>query len=148
MNNTWISFYSWKYNIAPLNAFTSSTSTSTSKHAWTALDGSKVGTAMTFPPYKGIVIGENQNATKAIPLIQKDDNALGIDGRIQKASEKLNWTNTAVKGLEMNVEKTIEVKEQIDTVQVSLNDENRCLNNVQFESSMIHSYARDSLNKI
>lgn len=69
MNNTWISFYSWKYNISPLNVFTGSTSTSASKHAWTALDGSKVETPTTFPPYRGIVIGENQNAAKAIPLV-------------------------------------------------------------------------------
>lgn len=82
MNNTWISFYSWKDNIASLNVFTSSTSASTSKHAWTALDGSKVETPTTFPPYKGIVIEENQNVAKAIPLVQKDDNALGIDVRI------------------------------------------------------------------
>jgi len=33
INNTWISFYSWKDNIAPLNVFTSSTSASASKHA-------------------------------------------------------------------------------------------------------------------
>lgn len=50
--------------------------------------------------------------------------------------------------LEMNVAKTIEVKEPFDTVQVSFNDVNRCLHNVQFESSMIRSYARNSLNKI
>jgi len=80
--------------------------------------------------------------------VHKDENALGIDGRIQKANEKINWTNTAVKGLEMNVEKLIEVKEQIYTVQVSINDVNRCLNNVLFESGMIRSYARDCLNKI
>jgi len=48
----------------------------------------------------------------------------------------------------MNVAKSIEVKEQNDTVQVSINDVNKCLNNAQFESSMVHSYARDSLNKI
>lgn len=114
----------------------------------TALDRSKVETPTTFPPYKGIVIGENKNAAKAIPLMQKEDNALGIDGCIQKANEQINWTNTVVKGLEMNVAKSIEVKEQIDTVQVSINDVNRCLNNVQFESSMFRSYARDSLNKI
>jgi len=48
----------------------------------------------------------------------------------------------------MNVAKTIEVKEPFDTVQVSFNDVNRCLHNVQFESSMIRSYARNSLNKI
>jgi len=73
MNNTWISFHSWKDNISPINVFTGLTSTSASKHAWTALDGSKVETPTTFPPYKRIVIGENQNAAKAIPLVQKDE---------------------------------------------------------------------------
>lgn len=48
----------------------------------------------------------------------------------------------------MNVAKSMEVKEQIDTVQVSINDVNKCLNSVQLESSMLCSYARDSLTKI
>lgn len=71
MNNTWISFYSWKDNISPLNVFTGSTNTSANKHAWIALDGAKVETPSTFPLFKGIVIRENQNAAKAIPLVQK-----------------------------------------------------------------------------
>ena len=50
--------------------------------------------------------------------MQKDDNALGIDGRIQKASEQINWTNIAIKGLEMNITKASEVRDQIDTIQV------------------------------
>lgn len=33
INNTWISLYSWKDNIAPSNVFTGSTSASTNKHA-------------------------------------------------------------------------------------------------------------------
>jgi len=48
----------------------------------------------------------------------------------------------------MNVAKSIEVREQINIVQVSLNDVNKCLNNVQFEDSMIRSHARESLKKI
>lgn len=87
------------------------TSSSSTKHAWTALDGSKVETPSTFPPYKGIIIRESQNTGKTIPLVQKDDNALGIDGRVQKASEQINWNNTAIKGLEMNTTKTIEIRE-------------------------------------
>jgi len=66
---------------------TGSSSSSINKNAWTTLDGSRIETPSTFPPYKGIIIQENQNAAKAIPLVQKDDNALGIDGRIQKSSE-------------------------------------------------------------
>ena len=60
---------------------------SSAKHSWTTTDGSKIETSTTFPPYKGIVLGEAQNSAKAIPLVIKDDNALGIDRRIQKSSE-------------------------------------------------------------
>lgn len=87
VNNSWISFYSWEDNIAPINVLTgSSSTTSVNKHAWTALDGNKVETPSTFPPFKGIVIGGNKNVAKSTPMVQKDDNALGIDGRIEKAS--------------------------------------------------------------
>ena len=91
----------------------SSTST---QHSWSALDGSKIETSSTFPPYKGIILGEAQNSAKAIPLVLMDDNALGSDGRIQKASEQLNWTNTAIKGLEINSAKSSVVREQIDSL--------------------------------
>lgn len=121
---------------------------SVNKHAWTALDGSQVETPSTFPPFKGIVIGENHNAAKGIPLVQKDDNALGIDRRIQKASEQLNWTNTAMKGLQLNIAKAAEVKDHFDTIQVSINEVNKCLNNVQYDSTIIHTYAREILSKI
>ena len=82
------SFYEWKKNVSPENVLTSSSSCSVNKHAWTALDRSRVETPSTFPPYRGIIIVENHNAAKAIPLVQKDDNALGIDGRIQKPVNK------------------------------------------------------------
>lgn len=57
------------------------------KHTWTIIDGRKIETPTTLPPYKGILIGESQNSVKAIRLVLKDDNHLGIDDRIQKASE-------------------------------------------------------------
>ena len=133
VNNVWISFYSWKDKIAPINVLTGATSSSiTDKHGWTAIDGSTVETPTTFPPYKGIILGEKTNAAKAIPLIQKDDNASGIDGRIQKASEQLNWTNTALKGLEMNVAKAEDVKKQVDIVQSSLN----CVNSFKTSGNL------------
>ena len=65
-------------------------SSTSAQHSWFALDFSKIETSSTFPPYKGIILGEAQNSAKAIPLIFKDDNALGIDVRIQKTSEQLN----------------------------------------------------------
>ena len=76
------------------------------------------------------MLGEGQNSAKAIPLVLKDDNAFGTDGKIHKTSEQLNWTNTTVKGLEMNMAKSKEVKEQFDIVQVSLNSVNNSLNSV------------------
>jgi len=98
--NSWISFYSWKNMRQTKDVMMADDRASTSSlHSWSTLDGSKVETVTTFPPYKGIVLGEGQNSAKAIPMVLKDDNALGIDGRIQKASEQLNWTNTSVKGL-------------------------------------------------
>lgn len=142
------SFYEWKNDVSPTMVLTRSSSSSSVKHAWTALGGSRIEIPSTFPPYKGIIIGENQNAAKAIPLVQKDDNALGIDGRIQKASEQLNQTNTAIKGLEINVAKSTEIKEQFDIVQVSINEVNRNLNDVQYASSVVRSYAKESLSKI
>ena len=66
---------------------TDTVSYSIAQHSWTAIDGSKVETTTTFPPYKGIILGEAQNSIKSIALVLKDDNALRIDGRIQKASE-------------------------------------------------------------
>lgn len=123
---------------------TDAASSSTTQHSWYALDSSKIETSSTFPPYKGIILGEAQNSTKAIPLVLKDDNALGIDGRIQKASEQLNWTNTTIKGFEMSSAKSSAVKEQFDNLQVSINSVNNCLNDVQFSSLVVKSYVRES----
>lgn len=111
ITNSWIFFYEWKKNVSPEFVLTGSSSSSSTKHAWTTLDGSRIETPSTFPPYRGIIIGENKNATKEIPLIRKDESALGIDGRIQKSSEQINWTNTSIKGLEINIAKAIEIKE-------------------------------------
>jgi len=50
--------------------------------------------------------------------------------------------------LEINAAKSAKVKEQIDTVQVSNNNVNKCCNNVQFDSSLIRSYERESLSNM
>ena len=60
---------------------------SSAKHSWMTTYGSELEAPTTFPHYEGIILGEAQNIAKATPLVLKDDNALGIDGRIQKASE-------------------------------------------------------------
>ena len=48
----------------------------------------------------------------------------------------------------MNIAKTTFVKEQFDKIQVSVNDVNNSLNDIQFSSSFLKSYAKDSLCKI
>ena len=48
----------------------------------------------------------------------------------------------------MNMAKSKEVKEQFDTVQVSLNSVNNSLNNVQNSTSVIRGYVRESLIKL
>ena len=89
--NLWIYFYVWK-NIIELEyvTVTNTVSSSTNQHSSTTIDGSKVETTTTFPRYKGIILGDAHSSAKAIPLVLKDDNSLGIDGKIQKASEKIN----------------------------------------------------------
>ena len=69
-SNQWISFYTWK-KIAELESvmMTYTVSSSTAQHSWNTLDRSKVETNTTFPPYKGIILGEAQSSTKAIPLV-------------------------------------------------------------------------------
>ena len=113
--NVWISFYVW-LKAKDSEAVLKTDSASTSSHSWSAIDGRKIETTTTFPPFKGIVLGEGQHSTKAYPLIQKDESAIGVEGRIQKNSEQINWTNIAIIGLEKNVAKATIVKYQIDKV--------------------------------
>ena len=121
---------------------------SSTKHSWTTIDGSKIETPTTFPPYKGIVLGEAQNSAKAIPLAIKDGSALGIDCRIQKASEQINWTNTSVNGVEMNCAKSIEVKKDFDSIQVFVNSTNRTLNDVNYSTNVLKGFVKESLTRI
>ena len=148
-NNEWIYFYSWKKIFEVEVVMMTNTATpSTTQHSWIAMDGSKVETSTTFPPFKGIMLGEAQSFAKAIPLVIKYDNALGIDGRIKKASEQLKWTNTAIKGLDINVAKAVKVKDYFDSLTASVSDVNNSLNNIQFVTSSMRSYSRKSLEKV
>ena len=84
IKNSWISFYAWrKLKDPPTVYMADAESSSAQRHLWTTCDGSKIETTSTFPPYKGILLGEVGSSTKAIPLVLKDDSSLGIDGRIQ-----------------------------------------------------------------
>ena len=48
----------------------------------------------------------------------------------------------------MNSAKTFVMKEQFDSLQVSVNSVNNCLNNIEFSSSVLKSYAIESLSKM
>ena len=48
----------------------------------------------------------------------------------------------------MNVAKSTEVKEQFNTVQVSINDINKSLNDVQYSTTVVRGYVRESLMKL
>lgn len=123
--NSWISFY-----------------------VWTSCDGSKLETNTTFPPYKGIMLGEASNSSKAIPLVLKDDLALGIDGRIHKASEQINWKNKTIKGLEMNMVKNSEQKECFDSLSIIVHIVNKTLNDVNFLVYVLKAFVRESTTQI
>ena len=120
----WISFYSWKKKMES-DVVLMADSVASSSQSWTAPDGSRIETSTTYPPFKSIVLGEGQSSAHAYPLVQRDNAAMGTEGRIQKVSEQVNWTNTTLTGLEKNVAKTALVKDQIDSVQVSVNDLHR-----------------------
>ena len=87
IKNVWISFYSWK-RLKQSETVLMTNSTASSSHSWIAIDGSRIETTTTFPNFKGIVLGGAQHSAKAFPLVQKDDSALGVEGRIQKTSEQ------------------------------------------------------------
>lgn len=79
------------------------------------------------------MLGEDSNLAKAIRLVLKDDSTLAIDGMIQKDSEQINWTNTTIKGLEMNMVRTSEKKnKEMDSLSVVVHSVNKNLNDVSF----------------
>lgn len=89
-NNTWLSFYEWKRKQENIDVQMANVESPSAKHSWTSTNGSKIETSTTFLPYKGIVLGETQNSSKAIPLVLEDAGTLGISGRIQNVSEQIN----------------------------------------------------------
>lgn len=141
--NSWISFYtSRKLGDQTKVQMADAKTSSTEKHSWIACDGSKLETSSTFRSFKGTVLGEEENTTKSIPLLSKE--ALGIDGRMQKVSEQIHWTNSAIQGFEMNMAKTTEKNECFDTIQVVVNNVNKNLNDMNFLVSVLKGFVKES----
>jgi len=62
------------------------------KHKWKSIEGQTVESNSTFPPFKGIVLEDNNIQVKAVPLLLYEEaiKLSGIDKRVQSASEQIN----------------------------------------------------------
>jgi hypothetical protein len=68
------------------------------KHKWKTIYGQQIESASTFPPFKIIMLEEEEKQSKAIPLVlaREDSQMSSIDKRIQIVSEQINWTNISL----------------------------------------------------
>jgi hypothetical protein len=101
-NNLWISFFEWrKLNQKAVVQMMGETSEISPKHKWKSIEGHTVESNSTFPPFKGIVLEDNNKQVKAVPLLLSEEaiQLSGIDKRVQSVSEQINWTNTALRGM-------------------------------------------------
>ena len=135
LTSSWISFYECKMQGKMIEIQMEYAEYSSAKHSCAAYDGRKIETKTYFPPYKGITLEESRKVSKAIPLVLEYKMSLGIDGRIHRVSEQINWTNTALKGHEMNVAIVSGQQEQFDSLQVYVNHVNKELNDFHFSVS-------------
>jgi len=71
------------------------------KHKWKSIEGQTVESNSTFPPFKGIVLEDNNRQVKVVPLLLSEEaiQLSGIDKKVQSVSEQINWTNTALRGM-------------------------------------------------
>ncbi len=116
--DSWISFYEWKKQEENMDVEMISTKSSSpsSKHQWAPSDDTNIESSSTFPPYKGIILEDTGKVGRAVPLALINDFALGIDGRVQKVSEQINWTNISLKGLAIHSSTTSAQKEQVESI--------------------------------
>jgi hypothetical protein len=66
----WISFYEWK-RIAqnPEVQMMEGGAETSPRHKWKSLEGQTVESTSTFPPFKGIVLEDNNRQVRAVPLM-------------------------------------------------------------------------------
>jgi hypothetical protein len=103
IKDLWKSFYEW-YRLSQKEAIQmmSAKESVSTKHKWKALDGQTVETDFPFPPFKEIILGEEEKQTKATPLmIHKEESPqTNSEKRPQSMSEQLNLTNIALTRME------------------------------------------------
>jgi hypothetical protein len=135
-NNLWISFFEWKkLNQKAVVQMMGESSENPPKHKWKSIEGQTVESNSTFPPFKGIVLEDNNRQVKAVPLLLSEEaiQLSGIDKRVQSVSEQINWTNTALRGMATHTFVTNDYarKGQIVDLQVSTNTIVHSVNQIQ-----------------
>jgi hypothetical protein len=105
------------------------------KHKWKSLEGQTVESSSTFPPFKGIVLEDNNRQVRAVPLLLSDEatQLTGVDRKVQSLAEQLNWTNTALRGMATHTFVTNDYarRGQIRDLQVSTNTVVQSVNEIQ-----------------
>ena len=92
-NNLWISFFEWrKLNQKVVFRMMGESSEIPPKHKWKSIEGHTVESNSTFPPFKGIVLEDNNKQVKAVPLLLSEEaiELSRIDKRVQSVSEQIN----------------------------------------------------------
>jgi len=95
------------------------------RHKWKSLEEQTVESTSNFPPFKGIVLEDNNRQVRVVPLMLADEatQLLGVDNKFQSLSEQINWTNTTLRGMATHTFVTNDYvrKGQIRDLQVSTN---------------------------
>jgi tetrahydromethanopterin S-methyltransferase subunit G len=150
-NQCWISFFEWrKLTLSPIVQVTGETY-DTPGHKWKSIDGTIIESKTTFPPFQGIILEDSSKQEKAIPLLTDEANQLsGIDKRVQSVSEKLNSTNTALRGMETQVyvPKNQVKPEQIYDLQVSTNTVVHSINQIHEKVVNIQDKVETTLHEV
>ena len=66
-------------------------SENTPKHKWKSIECQTVESNSTFPPFKGIVLEDNNRQVKAVPLLLSEEaiHLSSIDKRVQSVAEQI-----------------------------------------------------------
>jgi predicted nucleic acid-binding Zn-ribbon protein len=122
------------------------------KHKWKSIEGQTVESNSTFPPFKGIVLEDNNRQVKAVPLLLSEEaiQLSGIDKRVQSVSEQINWTNTALRGMATHTFVTNDYarKGQIIDLQVSTNTIVHSVNEIQDKVTDVKDKMDSTLSEI
>ena len=84
-NNTWISFYEWRKLDQKIEVqMMEGGSETPPKHKWKSLEGQTVESNLTFPPFKGIVLEDNNRQVKVVSLLLSNEvtQLTGVDRRV------------------------------------------------------------------